>query len=92
MHQATAVATLLDVRGIIVMRSTVRAEAKAIVALVRTAGPCVVFEEGTQGREERSSDPDSFDRRRRSKPLGRPPKPGRQRLGINILATPDGDG
>jgi len=51
-HQATVVATVRDERGNIVMRSTVRTEAKSIVALVRSAGPRVhvVFEEGTQAQ------------------------------------------
>lgn len=51
-HQATVVATLRDAHGTVVMRSTVRTEAKAIVALVRAAGPRVhvAFEEGTQAQ------------------------------------------
>ena len=51
-HQATTVACVRDGQGAIVMRSTVRTEAKAIVALVRAAGPHVhvIFEEGTQAQ------------------------------------------
>lgn len=51
-HQATVVATLRDERGSIVMRATVPTEAKAILTLVRSAGPRVhvAFEEGTQAQ------------------------------------------
>jgi transposase len=51
-HQATVVGSVRDERGNVVMRSTVRTEAKAIVALVRAAGPRVhvAFEEGTQAQ------------------------------------------
>ena len=51
-HQATVVATLRDDQGKVVMRATVATEAKAILTLVRSAGPRVhvAFEEGTQAQ------------------------------------------
>ncbi len=51
-HQATVVATLRDEGGAIVMRATVPTEARAILTLVRSAGPRVhaAFEEGTQAQ------------------------------------------
>jgi transposase len=51
-HQATVAATLRDANGGIVMRSTVRTEAQAILGLVRGASKRVhvVFEEGTQAQ------------------------------------------
>jgi len=51
-HQATTVATLRDGSGRIVMRATVPTEAKAILTLVKGAGPRVhvAFEEGTQAQ------------------------------------------
>lgn len=51
-HQATIAATVRDSGGAIVMRSTVRTDAKAIVTLARSAGPRVhvVLEEGTQAQ------------------------------------------
>ncbi|GAC1661799.1 MAG: hypothetical protein NVS9B15_25320 [Acidobacteriaceae bacterium] len=51
-HQATVVASLRDERGVIKMRATVPTEAKAILTLVRSAGPRVhvAFEEGTQAQ------------------------------------------
>ena len=51
-HQATVVATLRNERGDIVMRATVPTEAKAIMTLVKSAGPRVhvAFEEGTQAQ------------------------------------------
>lgn len=51
-HQATVVATLRDERGDIVMRATVPTQAKAIITLVKSAGPRVhmAFEEGTQAQ------------------------------------------
>lgn len=51
-HQATTVATLRDAAGGVVMRSTVRTEAQAIVGLIRGAGKRVhvVFEEGAQAQ------------------------------------------
>ncbi len=51
-HQATVVATLRDERGSIVMRATVPTEAKAILTLIKSAGPRVhvAFEEGTQAQ------------------------------------------
>jgi len=50
--QATIVATLRDQGGGIVMRATVPTEAKAILTLIRSAGPRVHvgFEEGTQAQ------------------------------------------
>ena len=51
-HKATVVASLRDASGRVVMRATVATEAKAIVALVKGAGPRVhvVFEEGAQAQ------------------------------------------
>ena len=51
-HKATVVASLRDANGSVVMRATVATEAKAIVTLVKSAGPRVhvVFEEGTQAQ------------------------------------------
>ena len=51
-HQATTVASLRDASGSVVMRATVATEARAIVRLVRSAGPRVhvAFEEGTQAQ------------------------------------------
>ncbi len=51
-HQATVVATLRDQGGGIVMRATIPTEPKAILTLVRSAGPRVhvAFEEGTQAQ------------------------------------------
>jgi hypothetical protein len=51
-HQATVVATLRDESGKVVMRATVPTEAKAILTLVKSAGPRVhvAFEEGTQAQ------------------------------------------
>jgi transposase len=51
-HQATVVATSRDESGAIVMKATVRTEAKAIVNLVRGQGPRVhvAFEEGTHAQ------------------------------------------
>lgn len=51
-HQATCVTTVRDQGGGIVMRATVATEARAIVQLVRGAGPRVhvAFEEGTQAQ------------------------------------------
>ncbi len=51
-HQATVVAVLRDERGSILLRATVPTEAKAILRLVRSAGPRVqvAFEEGTQAQ------------------------------------------
>jgi transposase len=51
-HQATVVAVLRDERGSIVMRATVPTEAKAILTLIKSAGPRVhvAFEEGTQAQ------------------------------------------
>ena len=51
-HQATVVGTVRDERGGIVMRSTVRTEAEAILGLLRAAGKRVqvAFEEGTQAQ------------------------------------------
>jgi hypothetical protein len=51
-HQATIVASLRDENGRVLMRATVPTEAKAILALVRSAGPRihVAFEEGTQAQ------------------------------------------
>ncbi len=51
-HQATVVATLRDEHGRIVMRATVPTEAKAVLSLVKSAGPRahVAFEEGTQAQ------------------------------------------
>jgi transposase len=51
-HQATVVASLRDERGGVVMRATIATEAKAILTLVKSAGPRVhvAFEEGTQAQ------------------------------------------
>ena len=51
-HQATCVASLRDESGSVVMRSTIKTEAKAIVQLVKACGPGVhvAFEEGTQAQ------------------------------------------
>src|SRR5258708_2611383 len=51
-HQATVVSSLRDENGKVLMRATVPTEAKAILALVRSAGPRVhvAFEEGTQAQ------------------------------------------
>ena len=51
-HQATVVASLRDENGNVVMRATVPTEAKAILRLVKNAGPRVhvAFEEGTQAQ------------------------------------------
>ena len=51
-HQATIVASLRDENGRVLMRATVPTEAKAILTLVRSAGPRVhvAFEEGTQAQ------------------------------------------
>lgn len=51
-HQATVVASLRDEGGNVLMRATVPTEAKAILTLVRSAGPRVhvAFEEGTQAQ------------------------------------------
>ena len=51
-QQATTVASLRDASGSVVMRATVATEARAIVRLVRSAGPRVhvAFEEGTQAQ------------------------------------------
>ena len=51
-HQETVVATLRDEHGKVRMRATVPTEAKAILTLVRSAGPRVhvAFEEGTQAQ------------------------------------------
>ena len=51
-HQATVVASLRDEGGKVLMRATVPTEAKAILTLVRSAGPRVhvTFEEGTQAQ------------------------------------------
>jgi transposase len=51
-HQTTVVASLRDESGKVVMRATVPTEAKAILTLIRSAGPrvYVAFEEGTQAQ------------------------------------------
>ncbi len=51
-HQATTVASLRNEQGKILMHATVPTEAKAILALVGSAGPRVhvAFEEGTQAQ------------------------------------------
>jgi len=51
-HQSTVVASLRDAEGKIIMRATVSTNAKAILALVGSAGPRVhvAFEEGTQAQ------------------------------------------
>lgn len=51
-HQATAVASVRNDQGVVVMRATVRTDADTILGLVRAAGPRVhvAFEEGTQAQ------------------------------------------
>ena len=51
-HRSTVVASLRDEQGKVVMRATVPTEEKAILMLVRSAGPRVhvAFEEGTQAQ------------------------------------------
>jgi transposase len=51
-HQATVVACVRDEKGAVVMEATAATEARAILGLVRAAGPRVqvVFEEGTQAQ------------------------------------------
>ncbi len=51
-HQATIVATLRSADGSVRMRATVPTEARAVVNLVRGAGPLVrvALEEGTQAQ------------------------------------------
>lgn len=51
-HQASIVASVRDTQGAVVMRATVPTEARAILQLVRSAGPRVHvgFEEGTQAQ------------------------------------------
>jgi transposase len=51
-HRSTVVASLRDEQGKVVMRATVATEEKAIVTLVKSAGPRVhvAFEEGTQAQ------------------------------------------
>ena len=51
-HRSTVVASLRDEQGKVVMRATVPPEEKAILTLVRSAGPRVhvAFEEGTQAQ------------------------------------------
>ena len=51
-HQATVVGVARDERGTIVLRATVATEARAILQLVKSAGPRVqvAFEEGTQAQ------------------------------------------
>jgi len=51
-HQATSVASLRNESGSVVMHATVATEAKALVGLVKSAGPRVhvAFEEGTQAQ------------------------------------------
>jgi hypothetical protein len=51
-HQATVVSVLRNERGSIVMQATVPTEAKAILTLIKSAGPRVhvTFEEGTQAQ------------------------------------------
>jgi transposase len=51
-HKATVVASLRDGSGRVLMRATVATEAKAILTLVKSAGPRVhvAFEEGTQAQ------------------------------------------
>lgn len=52
MHQATCVGSVRDEKGTVVMRATVPTEARAILQLVKSAGPRVhvAFEEGTQAQ------------------------------------------
>ena len=51
-HQATVVASVRNETGKVVMRATVATEAKAILQLIKSAGPRVqvAFEEGTQAQ------------------------------------------
>ena len=51
-HQATIVGVARDERGTIVLRATIPTEARAILQLVKSAGPRVhvAFEEGTQAQ------------------------------------------
>jgi transposase len=51
-HRATIVASMRDENGKVLMRATVPTEAKAILTLVKSAGPRihVAFEEGTQAQ------------------------------------------
>lgn len=51
-HQATCVASLREESGSVVMRSTIKTEAKAIVQFVKACGPrvWVAFEEGVQAQ------------------------------------------
>jgi hypothetical protein len=51
-HRSTVVASVRDEQGKVVMKATVATEEKAIVALVKSAGPrvYVAFEEGTQAQ------------------------------------------
>lgn len=51
-HQATAVASVRDEQGVVVMRATVRTDAESILGLVRAYAPRVhvAFEEGTQAQ------------------------------------------
>ena len=51
-HQATVVGVARDERGSIVLRATIPTEARAILQLVKSAGPRVhvAFEEGTQAQ------------------------------------------
>lgn len=51
-HQATTVGSVRDENGSVVMRATVPTEARAILQLVKSAGPRVhvAFEEGTQAQ------------------------------------------
>jgi hypothetical protein len=53
-HQATTVGSVRDENGSVVMRATVPTEARAILQLVKSAGPRVhvAFEEGTQAQPE----------------------------------------
>lgn len=51
-HQATTVASVREEKGAVVMRATVPTEARALLQLVKSAGPRVhvAFEEGTQAQ------------------------------------------
>ena len=51
-HQATTVASVREEKGTVVMRATVPTEARALLQLVKSAGPRVhvAFEEGTQAQ------------------------------------------
>jgi len=51
-HRSTVVASVRDEQGKVVMKATIATEEKAIVTLVRSAGPRVhvAFEEGTQAQ------------------------------------------